>query len=507
MSYKSYSAAFTAKEWDGKRHRRMHPEARKVTDFGTERNDHFPNVDRGLREQWPDPRPGGDLALTASRATDKHGVPTQWAGWLGKPMAAGVFGVTFRLANSGPAAAALQLARRRASFLVEGKEPAAGAGLVLKIARDFDERYPRVVHPKNRVDAFVRESLKESSWHRHLDDAACLRLDGVSRGACIANHVPDFHWSGMVVDSTTGRRFYVTLMGVAPGLTVSSYAAGKAGLTADVYLAIERAAVLMWLYGVAHTDFHTGNMMVDPATGAVTIIDFGQGIKLHESLVAKLRATVPRAIAAGVRSLGELWLPPKASRFGVDVQRFADRVRTSRHRRDGFDTTGLWYNPDGHVLMQLYKRLSPQQRAAAALRRRALWGVGGPPAAAPARAPLRPTQPAQPAAAAGRRSRDTRRPGKRTAEQRRQAVLQAAAVQLKSGTAGRRRRLMAAALAAWPAARPSARPSPRLTRSRRRALATPMNVDSNRSSRGTSSARRSSPGGLAPMNVDSVGGR
>jgi hypothetical protein len=182
-------------------------------------------------------------------------------------------------------------------------------------------------------------------------------------------------------------------MTVAPGITVWDYLDGKYKwnkttrrkvlvsppheLTAAVYVAVERAVALMWLYGITHSDFHEGNQMYDERSGKVTVIDFGQAVKLSDELTRRVREVTVRAIQGGVRSLGELWLPASKSRYGLDIQAFSNRVRYTRNR-------ATWYNPDGHALMQLYSRMSSAQRALVPELRRKVWNVAATAASATA---------------------------------------------------------------------------------------------------------------------------
>lgn len=355
--------------------RRLHPNARRVTTTGFERNLAFPNVPATMRRITP-AFFGGKVSLTVDSETDRYGVPVRWAAWLGQRLSAGSYGVTFKLVNSGDAAQRLNAARRAATFLMDQKAPRAGATVIIKVANDYNDRRQPV--PQGQADEFALASVKESSWHKFLDNAPCIRVPGVTTDTCPAAHVPDFYWAGMVVDALTSRRFYLTVMSVAPGITVNEYLnRRRAPLTAKMYLAIERAVTLMWLNGVVHADFHKGNQLYDPATGKLTIIDFGQGVGLPDAMVQKVRQAVAPAVARGVRSLGELWHNPDKSPVGVGLQAYTDKVRHTRNRAP-------WYNPDGHALMQMYKLLSGTERAAVPLRRRELWGVGS--------SALRPTQ-------------------------------------------------------------------------------------------------------------------
>lgn len=354
-----------------------HAEARAITRVGYEENAHLPDVDRALKA----PRGGDPVALRRGRG---------WETWLGRSIKSGAYGSAFRLTYDGEVKRRLDAARQAASFLLEQTPVPAGARIVVKVARGVYDQGQAV--PQTTADLFAKESVRESSWHRHLAASGCARVPGAALGVCPQAHVPAFHWAGMVNDALTGKRFYVTVMGVAPGITVDEYVARRR-MTAPLYLAIEHAVVSMWLAGVAHSDFHQGNQLYEPASGTLTIIDFGMSMRLSDALVAQLRAALAPAIAQGVRSLGELWRTPEKSKVGLGVQAYANRLMYTRERqrqralagrgRRVQVNTDLWYNPDGHALRQMFNQLSAKDREEVPVRRRLVWGVG-PVAAAPA---------------------------------------------------------------------------------------------------------------------------
>lgn len=374
----------------------LHREARRVTSVTRETNAAFSDVARILRQTRP--AVPGKVPLTTSARTDPDhpGVPADWAPWLGQKLAAGAYGVAFKTRHEGQLVEQLKRARQSAAFLYDHTPVPAGAPLIIKVARDYDDGGRP--SPLDRVtpsgEDFAMSSVKEASWHGFLKRAPCIRVPGVSSSTCPSAGVPAIYWAGMVVDQITSRRFYITVMAVAPGIPVSVYMDGQkkkdprtgrwalvkpptGPLTAAMYLAIERAVALMWLNGVVHADFHRGNMLWDAASGKATIIDFGQGVGLSPAMTEQLRQKIAPAIADGVRSLGELWKSSSSSQYGLGLQAFTNRVRSTRAGPGGIP----WYNPDGHALMQLYGALSPADRQAVIAKRRALWGVAAPPKA------------------------------------------------------------------------------------------------------------------------------
>ena len=315
------------------------------------------------------------VPLLASTRINSIGRPLDWAPWLGKPLGGGGYGTAFRLKYDSRVAGVLERAKQTAAFVIEHRRPPPGGSIIIKVAADFGESGEKPFNPREQVDAFAQESVMEGSWHRFLDNGPCVRLPGLSKGVCPTDTVPDLYWGGMVADALEGRRFYITVMGVAPGMTMHDLLR-RQPLTAALYVAVERAVAMMWLHGVTHTDFHWENVLVDPATDRATVIDFGQGVGLSGVMVAHVRATLPRAVQAGVRSLGELWRDPAQTKFGLGIKQYTNRVRAGRYGvRRGQAT---FYNPDGNSLMQLYRRLSAQQRALVPSARRRLWGAPEP---------------------------------------------------------------------------------------------------------------------------------
>ena len=215
----------------------------------------------------------------------------------------------------------------------------------------------------------------ESVVHTRLKASPCLTLKGL-RPVCVAKYVPRFFLSGQVVDEVTRTRHYVSLMNVARGVPLDKIInkdGTKRYIRLKQYLAVERAICALWLHGYVHADFHGGNIMLDPRSNGVTIIDFGFGTQLPPNMVNDVRTKVVEAIRAGVRSLGEVWQPSSKSRFGTDMQEYVNRVQ---YGRMGQPKPGKgWYNPDGHAMMMMYSRLSTQDREKLPEARRRLWGA------------------------------------------------------------------------------------------------------------------------------------
>lgn len=290
------------------------------------------------------------------------------AAWLGAPLGKGAYGMTFTCRVDADAFRALEAARGASTFWVEYRSPKVGDVVVIKLTQD------KRSGAQGAYTSFVADNLKEASWHRYLDRAPCVRL-GALKPVCPEVYVPDFYWSGLVVDWKTQTRVYMTVMGLAQGVTIQRHLS-RNRLTADLFLRIERAMASLWLAGIAHADLHKDNMLYDAATGRLTIIDFGMGVLLPPALTTSLRTAVARAVNDGVRSLGEVWR--KGSGYGVGVQKHVNRVMRGR----GF----AWYNPDGYAAMRLFSMLSPADRRLVPSLRRKMWMSGTGQSALPKRA-------------------------------------------------------------------------------------------------------------------------
>lgn len=298
-----------------------------------------------------------------------------WGDWLRLEAikGGGAYGLAFSLAYGGRVQQALEEILDQGSAKVFAKRPAPGQTVVVKISQD-SSRDPGVISQDGadvrRVlglnDEFKQSCVREAVLHRYLDGAGCVTLRGTRNAVCVDRVVPDFFWSAMVVDLMSGRRHYVTVMSQAPGAPVRGM---RQRYSAQVFLAVERAIASLWIHGVVHADFHDQNMFYDAASGRVTVIDFGFGLRLPAAVSARIRETIPGAIAAGVSTLGELWQPASRSKFGLDIQAYANRVQATR---TGLKT--VWYNPESRALRVLYAMLPDAERARVPALRQDLWG-------------------------------------------------------------------------------------------------------------------------------------
>ena len=288
------------------------------------------------------------------------------AAWLGREKNGGAGGAVYvTKANTG----ILDRLFGAMRFSMAAALPRQGTAIVVKIATRA---------PSADKLGFIEDNVIEAARHHDLAHAKCVPMRGM-HDLCVSDVVPRLYFAGLVEKPGRGG-LYVTVMGVAPGVTVR--ALGNGGRDArdtrtrhepavdmvDVYLKLERAACAMWAHGVVHGDLHLKNAMYDPATQRLTIIDFGLSSVLPDDVVAKVRGAIARGVRTGVRSLGEVWREAGADfPIGVGLQRHVNKVMSQR--------SYTWYNPDGYAIMQLYSSLNEAERKEVPVRRAALWGL------------------------------------------------------------------------------------------------------------------------------------
>lgn len=306
-------------------------------------------------------RPPGHAKSVGNRG-GTGGVSFDLAALGAKKLGEGAYGAAYGLRVT--AAAADFFAR----LLVDGRHR-----VKRKIPRAFASVVVKVAKGQGDPARFVDDSVREAGVHKYLS-TACSK---VCKKVCAP--VPEFYFSAMGSDGT-----YYTVMGVADGGPLAN--AIRAGLTAELYVRVERATVSLWLSGVLHADFHAENAFVGP-DGTVTVIDFGFAVLMPPALRKKVEAAVARHVRAGSRTLAEAW-------DETGLTGFADRVHHAR------DSRVEWYNPDNKALKDLYNRLSPADAARVPDLRRAAWGC-----ARSSRSPKTPKTPKTPATQSVKRSR------------------------------------------------------------------------------------------------------
>lgn len=295
-------------------------------------------------------RPGGAFALDAP-LLDRLG---------GRGVGEGQYGTAVKVVVDASVKTALAEMRESGSQVQTGTVPKLGDEVVVK----FQEmrRVPNETPGghEHRLVGFLGRCARESFVHKRLaSSASCVRLACSGAPACPA--VPRFHFAAFSHARGSAGQRYVCVMGLAPGVTLSSYLR-REGLTADLYARVEKAVASLWMAGVIHADLHRGNIVYDPGAGTVTIIDFGWAVIVPAALKKRVADALEGMVVGGARCLGEAW-------NDLGVAAYADRVlwtRKSGHIR--------WYNADGRLLVKLYNMLSARQRALVPGTRAALWG-------------------------------------------------------------------------------------------------------------------------------------
>lgn len=305
----------------------------------------------------------------ASLIEVKWGGTATHASWMGKEIASGAYGTAYRAPASLDDLLALKRAMRYVTYRAM---PHPGQPVIIKVAKQ-KKGVP--------LREFVKANLKEITAQDHLAAAACATHPQLAKPVCASKYVPALYFAGLVTEKRVSADVFVTVMGVAPGATLKSYLDEQnRPLTAQLYVKIERAICSLWFNGLVHGDFHMQNVLYDPATDRITVIDFGFSVLLPPPLAAQLRQAVVKGIGLGVRSLGEAWRSADRSQIGTGLQAYSNRVISTR----GFP----WYNPDGGALLRLYGRLSDAERRKVPGLRMAAWGYKMPPL--PTRTPTPP---------------------------------------------------------------------------------------------------------------------
>jgi hypothetical protein len=329
-----------------------------------------------VRELVENIKPPGTERVSGAPAPVPVGTKARPAAWLGELLATGAFGSAFKARADG--AFLDHFAKLRgAMYGMYLGAPRPGSQVIVKVARPEAGETPK---------SFAWANFRESGVHAALCRAGCANVAGVPPGAlCPAKYVPKLYASALVnvrgrASADTLRELaYVTVMDIAPGVTLNKYLE-RHKITADVYLRAEQALASMWAIGLVHNDAHKGNIMYDPPTGRVTVIDFGFGTFLPPALAGQVRDALSRAVATDVRSLGEIWRDRSRTPVGTGLQAYANRVIYSREVAKPDTWNDPWYNPDGGALMRMFSRLSAEDRARVPGMRRRMWGAGGAPA-------------------------------------------------------------------------------------------------------------------------------
>jgi hypothetical protein len=314
------------------------------------------------------PRAFGDV-MRATRPTRPDATapalrtaPGGWSHWLGEQLGRGAYGVAFSAAMTPDNHIRVQHLANAVRHLVYSGMPAQGSRVVIKVATDADAN-------KEWLGACVRESLV----HRWLADRdrPTPRVPGcpASKTAQSAQYVPRFYFAGLVRDAGNFQPAFVVVMDRAAGMPLDAFLQQRRVPTARLYVDLERAACALWLAGVVHADLHRGNVMYDPASRKLTVLDFGMAVVLPPAYRDAIAQSLSRAIGANVASLGEIFL--KTSAHGVhNMQNYLNRVMFTRQYS--------WFNPDYMATKAMFRRLSRGEQDSVPMLRRRAWGYRRP---------------------------------------------------------------------------------------------------------------------------------
>jgi serine/threonine protein kinase len=229
--------------------------------------------------------------------------------------------------------------------VVEGLELASGRrnqNLVIKVA-----------NPKSIKDWewFIKESKHEASVQMSLQNAqAYVRCSGGGRVVIKGKHlVPRLFFAG----SHRTYGVFIHVMEIASGKSLDEFNAPGASMSPEMFVAIEKAVVSLWMLGYAHGDLHFGNLMYDTKRKTITIIDFGMSVKIPLDIRKRIRAGIK-----SMKNAVALWKETGA-------QEYVHAVMSQRGRR--------WLNDDGKLLQVAYSMVPEDLRPAIRNARKALW--------------------------------------------------------------------------------------------------------------------------------------
>ena len=192
------------------------------------------------------------------------------------------------------------------------------------------------LHSGEELEAAVREA-KMQSFVSGARVAASGRLPEIIGSAL----VPELFFSG-VMGPSSHEVWYVSVMARARGIALGELMKRTGGrITSGVYAGVEKAIYSLWLVGAAHADFHENNVIVDPVTDAVMIIDLGFAVLLPPGIVSSLRKEGSVADEAG-------------DVYKAKVSRYVSSVLYKRGGKYQYE----WFNPDGRMIDWLYNKVS-----------------------------------------------------------------------------------------------------------------------------------------------------
>lgn len=299
----------------------------------------------------------------------------KYASWL-QPhaLAQGAYGTVFRIPIGKDTLQSLDALFRAGTHRTLGTPVSPDAkDILVKI---------QIKHASDRT--FVKSSIREGVVHKTLSEHPPIPIDGC-RDLQPAAVVPKMHAMFRYVQPQTPafhgvhpgdvtQDLWITYMVALPptAKTVGDHDTWSA----RQYVALEWSIASVWAAGFLHSDLHTDNMLYDPRTGVMYIIDFGFAVYAGELHTNLIREELSLAVRGGVRSLGELWRKRDRDHpHGLDLHRAVDKVQLKRDVRRWGVRDSTFYNPDGHVVLMLYNGLPPGARRLVPRLRLRMWGV------------------------------------------------------------------------------------------------------------------------------------
>jgi len=220
----------------------------------------------------------------------------------------GVFGDTMRVAVTPQTRAALAALRLQLTHRVESSPPVLGSSVIVKLQFAEDMLTAKQKYKTRYWMDFLKSAIMEARIHRFLMKRPKIRLTCGAGVVTVAadSCVPAFHFSGAI----PSLGMYVIVMAHVPGVTMKSQFvprrdAGLPQTTPEEFASLEKAAMTLAMFGVAHGDFQKGNLIVDPK-GHVTVIDFGMSRWLPMRLRNIAKTAVQQALS-GQGTANAVW--------------------------------------------------------------------------------------------------------------------------------------------------------------------------------------------------------
>lgn len=285
-----------------------------------------------------------------AKVFDKNG----FLPWVGKLLGEGAYGAVFGLTFQGEAKRRLLACLKSMTHVTLGSVPTQGQRIAVKF----------IIQGKKRTrKEWVQECYREACVLQYLHQSGCMSPHAFTKPVCASDHVPPLFFSGMLL-----HNMYVMVMGWAQGKPLADVIEKQHyKLTAEQYVAIERAVASMWLNGIVHADLHDRNLLVDSKTKQVTIIDTGFAQAVPIFLRVPMRDKLLQLVKDGGRTLGDVFTSDTKSPYYVrNLQPAVNRM--VKHTKGHVP----YYNNDATFLRSKYKLVEDKDRIPDA--RKASWG-------------------------------------------------------------------------------------------------------------------------------------